>query len=725
MLHYTELTADVLKGLNLKLVKDSGRSHKADCYYYDIEVGFDIEASSVYVDGQKQALMYVWMFGIGKDQPVYYGRTWEELLTCLTIVTTSLDVSMTKRLVIYIHNMAYEFQFMKQLFNWASVFSIGERTPIKALTENGIEFRDSYILSGMSLADVAKNLADTNLSKMTGDLDYSKVRHSETPLTEAEMGYCESDIRILTSYVAEQIDLYDHITRIPATNTGRVRKYVRDECYYTNPKNHRKSSIGRFQSYRELMVGTEALKEPTEGAFNPGLQLTTGDYKQLKRAFTGGYTHANRNYRGQVLTDVSSFDLNSAYPGVMLTEQFPMSAARKVDISSPNDVEKLMENYLVMFDMKLTGVRTSIQQENYLSASKCWELEGELLNNGRVYSANRLSTTVTDVDYRIIKRAYSYKTIDITNVRIYKKGYLPRAILRSILTLYQGKTTLKGVEGREKEYTLSKGMLNSVFGMTVTDVVQVRNLYTDEWTQECDPADKQVNQYNKSENRFLYYPWGVWITAYARQNLWSAILEAGDDYVYSDTDSIKLLNVKGHIPYINKYNKLVVQKLTQMNTIYQFDDNLLFPAMPNGETKVIGTWDYEGTYDRFKTLGPKRYLTEKKGKYSLTLAGLSKEKGLRYLLGKDSNEFPIFDLFDLDLHVPPEHTGKLLHTYIDVPATFELTDYTGNITTVHTLGGVHLEGTDFTLSIETEVGYVLGMLATEGYLKEGNFYDGN
>src|SRR6185312_14231552 len=492
--------------------------------------------------------------------------------------------SKNKRLVVYIHNMAYEFQFMKSLFKWESVFSVGERTPIKALTKDGIEFRDSYILSGMSLADVAENLADTSLSKMTGDLDYEKVRHHLTPLTETEMGYCEADIRILTAYIAEQLELYEHITRIPATNTGRVRKYVRDECYYTNPSNHRRSSIGRYQSYRELMVGSD------EGVFDPGLQLTLEDYKQLKRAFTGGYTHANRNYRSQVLEKVSSFDLNSAYPGVMLTEQFPMSAAQRVDISSPADVDKLMETYLVMFDMKLTGVRTSIQQENYLSASKCWELEGELLNNGRVYSADRLSTTVTDVDYRIIQRTYTYQTIDITNVRIYKKGYLPRAILRSILNLYQGKTTLKGVAGKEKEYTLSKGMLNSVFGMTVTDVVQVRNLYTNEWTQECDPADKQINQYNKSENRFLYYPWGVWITAYARQNLWSAILEAGNDYVYSDTDSIKLLNARAHIPYINKYNRLVTQKLMRMNDIYQFDEDLLLPAMPNGEVKVIGTW---------------------------------------------------------------------------------------------------------------------------------------
>lgn len=717
MLHYTMLTEEVLEGMEIGLVKDMQNRG-----YYNIEAGFDIEASSVYVDGEKQAFMYIWMLGIGHDQPVYYGRTWEEFITCINLITDVLKLGQHQRLVVYVQNLAYEFQFMKTLFKWESVFSVGERTPIKALTKEGIEFRDSYILSGMSLSDMADGLSNPELKKMEGDLDYTKVRHHETVLTEAEMGYCEADIQILTAYIREQLCLYQDITRIPSTNTGRVRKYVRDECYYTNPGNHRKSSIGRYNSYRELMIGSEALRMPYDEKYDPGLQLTLEDYKQLKRAFSGGYTHANNNHQGKVLEDVSSFDLNSAYPAVMLMEQFPMSAARRVEVSGPKDVERLMGNYCVMFDLKLTGVRTAVQQDNYLSASKCWSLEGELLNNGRVYSADSLCTTVTDVDYRIIQRAYSYETMDVANVRIYKKGYLPRAILRSILNLYQGKTTLKGVPGKEKEYTLSKSMLNSIFGMTVTDVIQVRNIYTNKWTQEYEPAEAQIKRYNKSESRFLYYPWGVWITAYARQNLWSAIFEAGDDYVYSDTDSVKMMNARDHIPYINKYNNLAVKKLMNMNAIYQFDEDLLIPC----KEKVIGTWEYEGTSDRFKTLGAKRYLSEKKGEYSLTMAGLSKAEGLYFLqeeaIRADSS---LFYLFDKNLYVPSEYSGKLLHTYIDSPKTFRVADDAGDIAIVHAVGGVHLEGTDFTLSIEKEVGNVLGMLATEGYLKEGNYYDGN
>ena len=134
----------------------------------------------------------------------------------------------------------------------------------------------------------------------------------------------------------------------------------------------------------------------------------------------------------------------------------------------------------------------------------------------------------------------------------------------------------------------------------------------------------------------------------------------------------------------------------------------------------------KGTYDKFKTLGAKRYLTLKNGVFNLTLAGLSKEKGLCYLIDRANGvEDVVFDLFDNELYVPAEHTGKLLHTYIDTPATFVVSDYLGTNAEVHSPSGVHLEGTDFTLSIDREVGNVLEMLFNDGYLKEGSFYDGS
>ena len=226
MKHYSILTPDYLAQFKkTKLKKDK----KTKCEYLNIEAAFDIETTSLTVAGEKNAFMYIWMFGIGYGSDVFYGNTWDEFCECVEIVSDYFDLDNDRRLIVYVHNLGYEFQFMRRIFQWDGVFSITERKPIKALTTSGIEFRDSYILSAYSLAGTAKNLSKHKVKKMEGDLDYSLTRHYKTPLTEKEMGYCENDIVVILAYINEQIEQNKgNITKIPLTNTGRVRQYVKD-----------------------------------------------------------------------------------------------------------------------------------------------------------------------------------------------------------------------------------------------------------------------------------------------------------------------------------------------------------------------------------------------------------------------------------------------------------------------------------------------------------------
>ena len=62
------------------------------------------------------------------------------------------------------------------------------------------------------------------------------------------------------------------------------------------------------------------------------------------------------------------------------------------------------------------------------------------------------------------------------------------------------------------EYMRSKGMLNSMYGMSVTDIVRDENIYDGEWSTSKADVTKQLDKYNKSVTRFSYYLWGVWIT---------------------------------------------------------------------------------------------------------------------------------------------------------------------------------------------------------------------
>lgn len=676
--------------------------------YYDVSAAFDIETTSTTENGEKRANMYIWMLSINYGEPVYYGRTWNELIAFLDTLAFKLELSESVRLPIYIHNLGYEFQFMRKYFTWHDVFSLSERKPLRATSINGYEFRCSYLLSGFNLENVANNLQHYPVKKLVGDLDYSLPRHHKTPLTKREMDYCKNDILVVCSYIQEQKEIYGDITKLPMTNTGRVRTHVRNECYYTH-KSHKKTSRGKYHRYRNIMMD---------------LTLTPSLYPQMKRAFMGGFTHANALYMGEVVENVTSIDFASSYPAVMISEKFPMSRFKPIELKSESELNNLCAKYAVIFDIHFKGIKQKFIHDAYLSESKCFGLVNPTVNNGRIVSADSLKTTITETDFDIIKRVYSWESISVANVTYAHKNYLPRAIVKSVLDLYQDKTVLKGVKGKEVEYMLSKGMLNSIYGMCVTDIVKDDAKYNnaDGWTSEPANLDEKIDTYNTSKTRFLYYPWGVWITAYARRNLWTGIMAMADDYIYSDTDSIKVKNYDDHKPYIEHYNRTILEKMKAVCTHHKLDPELLSPKNKQGETQVIGVWDFDGFYTRFKTLGAKRYLVEENGKLELTVAGLSKRDGLNYMLEKcNNNHDAVFEMFNDNLYIPAERTGKNTHTYLDEPNTFTLTDHLGKTELVETLSGVHLESCEFTLSISRQYLKLINDLK-HGYLPKGDTY---
>lgn len=673
--------------------------------YYNIECGFDIETSSTMIEDKKQAFMYIWAFGIGKD--IYYGRTWKEFIKFCGLISRELELSNQKILTCYIHNLGYEFQFMRKYLNWLNVFSVDERKPIKALCSLGIEFKCSYILSSFSLANLAKNLVSHKIGKLE-DFNYSLVRTHETELTEKELKYLKYDVLIILYYINEQIKYHDNnISKIPLTNTGRVRNFVRNKCFYTD-KNHKKSSKGKYKRYRELMNE---------------LTLTDKEYYQLKRAFMGGFTHASSRYSGKLLEGVTSIDFSSSYPAVMLTEKFPMSKPTPVDLQKESFKELIKSEYGLLFDVKFENIHSKLTYETYISEGKCRNVKKPIINNGRIFKAESLTTTITSIDFEIIQECYEWENMQVSNCKKFYMQYLPKDFILAIIELYEKKTVLKDVAGMEVEYMVSKGMLNSTYGMCVTDIVRDEISYDGDWKitpLTLEGILEAIRGYNENSKRFLYYPWGVWITAYARKNLWNGILNIKDDYVYSDTDSIKFLNYDKHKNYIEWYNKRLRKKLEKMCNFRKIDIELLYPRTKDGIIKPIGVWDFDGFYTHFKTLGSKRYLVRyESGKLALTVAGLSKQNGIKYMEREsEGNYLKVFEMFNDDLYIPDTETGKMTHTYIDTEFMGKIMDFKGKITYVESKSSIHLAPCDFTLSLSKQYMDFLNNLR-KGYIYNG------
>lgn len=663
--------------------------------YYNLAMSFDIETSSFYEDkngiiytnddyrklknqvrAEKKAIMYIWQFAI--EENVIIGRTWNDFLFFCKKLYDFLDLK-KRYIVVYVHNLSYEFQFICRWFNWIDIFADSERKPIKATTDSHFIFKCSYRLSGYSLEVLANNLKSHNIKKMVGDLDYNLIRNSKTPISKEELKYCENDVLIVTSYIDEQINEFGNIEKIPLTQTGKVRRYVRKQCFQNK----------EYQYF---------IKE---------LTIEKPEYLMLKNAFMGGFTHCNAMYTNKICNNVTSYDFTSSYPTVLISEKYPMSKGKEVYINTESELLNLIKNYCVLVDLQFTNIKSSFMYEQIISYSKCRNVKNPLINNGRIVQADTLTISCTDVDFLNIRDFYKWDNMKIGLCYIYEKDYLPKEFIKTILHLYKSKTELKGVDGKEVEYLHSKELLNSLYGMCVTSIVHdTVGFNGSEWTTENGNLDEELKNYNTDKNRFLFYQWGVWCTAYARNNLYTAIRECKEDYIYSDTDSVKIFNADKHKMYFEEYNKWIVQKLEKCLNYHSIPLDYISPKTIKGETKTLGVWDFDGFYTDFKTLGAKRYIFRKDNKLSITVCGLSKKSGKDFI---ESQEKP-FLFFNDGMFVDCEHTGKMTHTYIDREIENTITDYLGNTAYYHEKSYIHLEKTDYLLSLsDMYIKYFMGV----------------
>lgn len=190
--------------------------------------------------------------------------------------------------------------------------------------------------------------------------------------------------------------------------------------------------------------------------------------------------------------------------------------------------------FAYLIKIKMTNVETN-QFNNFLSKNKCQKIIGGKYDNGRIIKAKELETVITDVDYQYIKKSYSFD-YEVQEIYCAIYDYLPKQFIKFVLEKYVEKTKLKNVEGQEYAYSRSKALFNALYGMAVTnnirDEVEFDNVTG--W-KEIPLTNEQILEKLKKEKKagFLSFAWGVWCTAYARNNLIQNILKLDKFLVYS------------------------------------------------------------------------------------------------------------------------------------------------------------------------------------------------
>lgn len=569
---------------------------------------FDIETSRD--PDSDQSWMYIWMWGF-EDIGVMLGRTWEELKTAMARVKEQIG---TRTLVVLVHNLSFEFQFLRSVHEWLpeEVFAVRPRKVCRCYMGDTFEFRCTYLHTNMSL-DLWTHKMGVEHAKRDGlEYDYDKMRFADTPMTEDELLYCCNDVLgCMEAYRAEMDRDRDVLSTIPMTSTGYVRRDVKRAMHPLMRMLHQMAP-----SYKT--------------------------YQVLREAFRGGLTHANRYYSGVILHDVNSADRSSSYPDVICNDDFPVGKFRKVRNCTEKKVLQLIKDrQAVVCRVMFWGIRLRDPMDGfpYLSVSKCRGLRAigrdgvqaaYAEDNGRILTADFLETSVTDVDLRIILRQYAWDDMQIRDAWWTHYGPLPDPLRLTVIDYYRMKTELKGKQDPESKllYDKSKNLLNSCYGMMAQDPLREslawlngawKNAYFDkdkgEWVlgEKKDPEKRLTDA---QRNLYLLYQWGCWVTAWARLRLMEGVAQCKGRCVYVDTDSCKYL---GDVDW-TAYNRRRI-KASAISGAWATD--------ANGKRHYMGVYEQEDGYKDFKTLGAKKYAYIHQGsdKVETTIAGVSKKLG--------------------------------------------------------------------------------------------------
>ncbi|MBD5231651.1 MAG: hypothetical protein HDS66_05825 [Bacteroidales bacterium] len=436
--------------LNLEPMAKIFNGIKTDAFGVKVKEYVDLKDKII----PKCANMVVWMICIAGVR--LFGRDWDQFKKFEE--QFHARYSHLGRLKVGVHNFGFEFTFMHNILNMDEVFSLKSQRPVRAF-DGVFEYYDTLCLSGCSLEMM--DLTKHKVEKMVGDWNYDKVRHNRTPLTKRELGYCDGDVMKPTAWVAEKLENTGfNICTMPMTSTGFVRADL-------------------LNRVRESKKDFKFIKTK--------LTLSASDYKILRKCFRGGDTEAGPLHANVKVVGVCAYDIGSAHPFQIISKKFPMGKFKKMEIE-PGDTKtliRMLKRYACVFTLDMNDFEQIVDFSNWCNKSKCEELEGAEIINGRVIAAKHIKLTVNEIYFGILLKNYNVaelfekgKAVIVPHTfRYCRKDYLPKPLIEACLDYFEKKTTLKDIpEDIAKKkygwdeptakffYALYKSWLNGQFG---------------------------------------------------------------------------------------------------------------------------------------------------------------------------------------------------------------------------------------------------------------------
>lgn len=686
---YTELKPflqQVLKRRKQVYIYDKHRKYARICS------GFDIETTRI----GENAYMYHWQ--VSMNEHTLLMRRWDDFSKLLRALDSWCEPKKCS-IIMWVANLGHEFAFLCCRYKAKKIFATDAHTPL-TVDIGRVQFRECLTISGQGgLANLADKYTQTK--KLKGDLDYDVIRNSYTPLTDTELQYCINDVRILAEFAEYMFTEYsDKKLDLPLTSTGIVRNAIR-------------AAVDETGQTEQIRAAVRALFPPRQW-YNFVMEFL----------FRGGYTHANIWHVHIILDGIIGIDYTSSYPAVMLHGYYPttpfIDCELSVDSESRFIDDEKMQSKCVWFIADFWDIeRTTYHAIE--SEHKLIESEDVALDNGRVTFAKRVRVALTELDYEVYKKFYTWTKIQIVKAQCATRGKLPEYVLKPLRKFYKVKQRLKGTDLENSiEYKNAKAAVNSFYGCMVTRL-KFYQWYFDENDKKKPWKEKESKKtYDKLIEKQVLSPfWGIYVTSWARFNLLSVLHEIDFDKtennaVYLDTDSIYFFDCPRIREIVEKYNL----EMYKINEQYEpeFHDIGAFSWI-DADKKTGEPISY-----KFKTLGAKRYLKHYNGKSEITVSGMKKgtlENKIKrpfatdnsYVLYKDAKHKKgklgyvdideLFDCFNDDFILACDESLKLASAYHVEEHTDIVTDEHGNSEIMHEFSSVALVPIEFSITIKS------------------------
>lgn len=405
--------------------------------------------------------------------------------------------------VIYFHNLAFDGSFimdyiMKNGWEYVAehpkgmqfstlISGMGKFYSITIVMENGtkIEFRDSLKKLPMGVSRIAQAF---KLPEGKGDIDYHAHRPIGYVPTDDEIDYLRRDVQIIACALKMQFD----------------------------------------EGMTKLTVGSDSLSEykklTTKNKFDKVFPVLAPEMdKQIRQAYRGGFTYADKRFKTMMLGEGRVYDVNSLYPYIMYDRLLPYGVP--VFEEGLPKATKLHPLFIVSitFTAKLKPGRIPVIQVK----NSRFLMDTEYLDE----ISDVVTMSATNVDLELWQKHYDME------IHSYNGGWKFQGMVGFFKDYIDKWMEIKvNSEGGMRE--IAKLHLNSLYGKFATnpDITGKYPVLEDEVVRlKLGPADTRNP---------VYTAMGVFITAYARSYTIEAAQANFDRFAYADTDSLHLIGLE-------------------------------------------------------------------------------------------------------------------------------------------------------------------------------------